>query len=212
VRVLAPGEPGAWRRLVAPLQYLIIRHGIKGRFDWAWPGVLTAITMLVFWYLPEKAEVLGDKGFLKGIRDFIALLAAFFVVALAAVSTFSNDTLDQPMEGTTPRLRDRDLSRRQYVCFLFGYLSVLSFGLFIICIGAEILAPSLRKSFNPTLLWYIRAVLGTMFTFGFWNMVITTLLGIYFLVERVHLRPSRAGTPTEPQGNRRPQAVDRDAA
>lgn len=67
MRVLAPREPAAWRRLVAPVRYLSIHHSLKDRFDWWWPVVLTVVTMAVFWLLPEKPEILGDKGFLKGV-------------------------------------------------------------------------------------------------------------------------------------------------
>src|SRR5437660_212449 len=123
-RALAGGETAAWKRLIAPVRYLAIRHEIKPRFDWGWPLFLTALTMALFWFLPVKPEVLGDEGFLKGVRELIALFAAFFVVALAAVATFSRESLDLPMEGTTPTLDGRDLNRRQFVCYLFGYLSV----------------------------------------------------------------------------------------
>lgn len=202
----------AWKRFLSPVRYLAIHHAMKARFDWWWPIGFTVITMLIFWILPVKPEVLGDKGFLKGIRDLIALLAAFFVVALAAVSTFALDSLDQPMIGTTPTLDGHDLSRRQYVCYLFGYLSVLSFVLFLVAIGAEILAPSLRVALPVIVLWWTRAVLGTLYTLAFWNMFFTTLLGIFFLVERVHLRPSQSGGPTEPPVENRPRSIDREAA
>lgn len=92
----------AWKRLLAPVRYLAIEHARKPTFDWWWPLGLAIVTMVVFWLLPVKPEVLGDKGFLKGIRELIGLFAAFFVVALAAVSTFALESLDKPMVGTTP--------------------------------------------------------------------------------------------------------------
>jgi hypothetical protein len=195
---LAKGQTAAWRRLAAPLRYLSIRHDIKYRFDWGWPITLTVLTMALFWVLPVKPEILGDNGVLKAVRDFIALLAAFFVVALAAIATFALETLDQPMEGTTPTLGGRDLTRRQFVCYLFGYLCVLSFGLFLACVLTQMVAPSLYLKLSPDLFWWVKAAFGMVFAFGFWNMIVTTLLGIYFLVERVHISApagdvSRAG-------------------
>jgi hypothetical protein len=41
--------------------------------------------------------------------------------------TFENKTLDHEMQGTTPTLYGRNLTRRQFVCYLFGYLAALSF-------------------------------------------------------------------------------------
>jgi hypothetical protein len=197
IRFLAPGETPAWQRLAAPLRYLAIHHEIKPRFDWGWPGILTALTMLGFWLLPVTPHILGDDGFLKGVRELIALFAAFFVVALAAVATFSRPTLDMPMEGTSPTLNGRTLNRRQFVCYLFGYLAVLSFALFLAAVLAEIVAPSLRAELSSNALWWVKVVSGTVFTFWFWNMVVTTLLGVYFLVERVHIEPQADDAPRE---------------
>jgi hypothetical protein len=137
---------------------------------------------------------------LKGIRDLIALFAAFFVAALAAVATFARPSLDEYMAGTTPQLGRRKLTRRQFVCYLFGYLAVLAFSLFLAIVAAEIVAPSLRRGIPPGALWWLQAGLGTLFVLAFWNMVVTTLLGIYFLVARIHLEPVRTEEPPTPQG------------
>ena len=149
IRFFTRGETPAWKRLSTPLRYLSIRHEIKARFDWGWPLFLTVVTMLIFWLLPVTPPILGETGFMKGIRELIALFAAFFVVALAAVATFSRESLDLPMEGTTPTLNGRDLSRRQFVCYLFGYLAVISFALFLAAVLAQVLAPSLRADLSP---------------------------------------------------------------
>lgn len=198
-RFLAVGETPAWKRLVAPVRYLAIKHDIKPRFDWGWPVLLTAVTMLVFWLLPKKPELLGEAGILKGVRDLIGLFAAFFVAALAAVATFGRPSLDDPMEGTTPTLDGRDLSRRQFVCYLFGYLAILAFALFLSIVFAQIIAPSLRTLLSSDVMWWLKAITGTIFVFAFWNMIVTTLLGIYFLVERVHLEKPRTQNGPEPK-------------
>jgi hypothetical protein len=208
IRPLAPGETPAWKRLATPFRYLSIRHEIKTRFDWVWPLILTFITMMTFWLLPVTPKILGDDGFLKGVRDLIALFAAFFVVALAAVATFARPSLDELMQGTSPKLDDRELSRREFVCYLFGYLAVVSFALFLAAVVAQIIAPSLRLELSARSLWWVKAVCGTVFAFGFWNMFITTLLGIYFLVERVHLARPEDGAPRRLG----PESIDRKAA
>jgi apolipoprotein N-acyltransferase len=187
IRLLAKGETPAWRRLLAPFRYLAIRHDIKPRYDWGWPFVLTVATMVIFWLMPVRPPLIGDTGILKGVLDLIALFAAFFVAALAAVATFERKSLDLPMQGTTPTLDGRDLSRRQFICYLFGYLAVLSFALFLSIVSAQIVTPSLVVTLSVTGLWWVKAISGTVFAFAFWNMIVTTLLGIYFLVERVNL-------------------------
>jgi len=149
----------AWKRLAAPAAYLRIRHDVKPTFDFWWPLVFTAATTGVFWWLPVKPAILGDAGFLKGIRELISLFAAFFVIALAAVSTFDRTGMDRLMPGTPPRLGERDLTQRQFVCYLFGYLAILSFVLFIGAIVAEIIAPSLRVLLSPRALGWTKFAL-----------------------------------------------------
>lgn len=208
IRPLARGETPAWVRLLAPFRYLSIRHGLKPRFDWIWPGVLTVITVVVFWLLPVKPSLLGEHGVLHGVRDLIVLFSAFFVAALAAVATFARESLDDLMQGTSPRLNDRELTRRQFVSYLFGYLAVLSFVIFLAIVAAEIVAPSFHTMISAALLPWVKGMSGAIFAFAFWNMVVTTLLGVYFLVERVNFDESTAdGGPRESRSRPGPKRV-----
>ena len=175
----------AWRRMLSPLRYLFIRHGAKRAFDFGWPAALSIVTIAIFIVLPVRPPILGDQGFLKSLHDLIGLLAAFFVAALAAVSTVDRKTLDIPMLGAPPILDRKPLSRRSFICMLFGYLSFVAFALFLGSVLAEFIAPSLRVSVNARTLDILRLFLGLVYAAVFWNMVCTTLLGIWFLVERV---------------------------
>ena len=142
------GVTPAWRRMISPLRYWRVKHSAKRSFDYGWPLVLTVVTVGLFMFLPVRPAILGEQGFVKGLHDLIGLLAAFFVAALAAVSTVERKALDAPMIGTPPTLDGLPLSRRQFVCMLFGYLSVLAFVLYLASILAEILAPSLRATLS----------------------------------------------------------------
>jgi hypothetical protein len=208
IRPLARGETPAWARLLSPFRYLAIRHGLKPRFDWIWPGVLTILTVVVFSLLPVQPALLGEHGVLHGVRDLIVLFSAFFVAAFAAVATFARESLDYLMQGTSPRLNNRELTRRQFVSYLFGYLAVLSFGIFLAIVAAEIVVPSLHVMVSPALFRWIKGIWGAIFAFAFWNMVVTTLLGVYFLVERVNFDESTAdGSPRESRQRPGPKRV-----
>lgn len=78
IRFLAKGETPAWKRLVAPVRYLAIRHQIKPRYDWCWPLVLTAVTMAIFWLLPVRPALLGDHGILKGVQGPDCFICGIF--------------------------------------------------------------------------------------------------------------------------------------
>lgn len=211
IRPLATGQTPAWVRLLAPFRYLSIQHGHKTRLDWIWPGVLTVITVAVFCSLPVQPPLLGDHGVLQGVHDLIVLFSAFFVVALAAVATFAPGSLDELMHGTPPLLHERELTRRQFVCYLFGYLAVLSFLLFLAIVGAQIVVPSLHVILSPALFSWLKLIAGTVFTLAFWNMMITTMLGVYFLIERVNVNESTAAGGGPRGSRRRPGSGQRTA-
>ncbi len=185
--------------MLAPARYLRIRHSAKFGFDYGWPLILTVLSVALFMALPVRPAILGSDGFIKGLHDLIGLLAAFFVAALAAVSTVERKALDAPMLGTPPTLGGKPLSRRQFVCFLFGYLSMVAFVLYMASIVAEVVAPSLRAAVSPYHLGWLRTGLGSIYAFVFWNMATTTMLGIWFLIERVPM--------TMPEANAR-QTID----
>lgn len=203
----------AWRRMLSPARYLLVQHQAKRAFDYGWPLTLTIVTVIVFAVLPVQPPILGDKGFLKDLQTLIGLLAAFFVAALAAVSTVERQALDAPMLGDPPKLNGKSLSRRQFVCLLFGYLSLVSFGLVLMAVAAGALVPSFHFLINPKNFQYLRLVLGAAYTFVFWNMLTTTLLGIWFLVERVPMHISDNTSPDVIEGLRaepawRPEGVE----
>ena len=187
----------AWRRMLSPLRYLAIRHTAKIAFDWGFPAILTAATLAVFILLPIRPPIVGDKGVLRQLHDLIGLLAAFFVAALAAVSTVDRKSLDAPMIGTPPILYGEALSRRRFVCMLFGYLSFVAFALYLCSIIADVFAPSLRAVVTPSWLGYLKVTLGGAYGFAFWNMSTTTMLGIWFLVDRVPTGPAPSRPSSE---------------
>ena len=136
------GLTPAWQRMLTPIAYLRVKHPAKRAFDYGWPLLLAGLTVGIIVALPVRPPLLGSDGMLKGLHDLIGLLAAFFVAALAAVSTVDRKSLDGAMLGQPPTLDGEPLSRRRFVCLLFGYLSVLAFALYVATTVAEAVAPS----------------------------------------------------------------------
>lgn len=163
--------------LFRPFHYLAIQHGHKARLDWIWPGALTVITITVFCLLPVQPPLLGEHGIMTTLLGLIVLFSAFSVVALVAVASLARGSHDEYMH--------EDLTRRQFALHLFGYLAVLSFLLFLAIVGAQVVVPSLHVLLSRTLFSGVKLGTGTMFALAFWNMVVETMLGIYFLIERV---------------------------
>lgn len=181
---------GALRQLLTGFRYLAIQGTEKRTIDVWVPLLLTVPTIAALYSL--NAGLLSERGLVPQLNGMLQVLFAFFVASLAAVATFANSALTQPAIGLT--LADKPLLRRQFLCYLFGYLSVLSLFLYLAGVGA-ILAHSWLAKFG-SLAW-VRWGAATIYCLVFWNMVTVTLLGLHYLVDRVH-RPDPKVNPATP--------------
>lgn len=130
-----------------------------------------------------------------------ALLPGFYIAALAAVSTFAGPHMDEAMPEPTPELDiqtlqtsgPEKLTRRMFLCYLFGYLAVISLLLVFAGTAVQVFIPSANSlvvSLIPAahvdlaiqvlsglVVFFLTATLGSIF--------ITSLQGIYYLMERI---------------------------
>jgi len=183
-----------WRLLV-PLRYLRIQHPEKVKFDVYFPVVIAiaiSLPLLSSKFLidAKSLDILGRSS------DLLSILTGFFVAALAAVATFGNPEMDEPMSGSEPvtlpqKGREPDkLSRRRFLSYLFGYLALAS----IITYGLGFAFYAIQ---NYVVLVHIPSWSTTSFVL-FWmvyalflgNLLSNALLGLFYLTDRIH-RPNR---------------------
>jgi len=191
----------AVRQLCAPLRYLRIEQGSglfrsKLSYDLVLPALLAASSTAVTYRLGAQLGLFATAGLIPGIIDLLNLMIAFFIAALAAVATFDKPSLDEAMKGEPAILKLRSarggtrlhpLTNRQFICYLFGYLSFASIILIAALYIARQIGPSLIGAY-PLLPWAKLTIklLGTFLLFMvLWQIFVTTLLGIYFLCDRL---------------------------
>jgi len=150
---------------------------------------IAALVTAIYWFAPSKPPLMGEQGLLKDLKDFVTVLFPFFVGALAALATFTRVGLDQPTIGGRVRLvikdRVKDLTRRQFVCFIFGYCAALSVVLFIAIVLVKMIQPT-AVGMLPTSLPYLRAVTVAAFALAFSHLIVVTFWGLYYLSERLY--------------------------
>lgn len=196
------------RQLGAPVRYLRIAQGTglfssKLTYDFVLPIIVAfLVTIIVQWFaLPLGLH--SQNSFVTGIIDLLNLLIAFFIAALAAVATFDRAGLDDRMKGepaimkrktTDGIIRDHILTHRQFICYLFGYLSFSSISLVLALFGLRLFGQHINFSIYPAIT--NAAVVGALgktlnflgvflLLFIFSQIIITMLLGIYFLCDRL---------------------------
>jgi hypothetical protein len=193
----------AFRQLLVPLNYLRIKHGgglfhSKKTHDFVLPIIFAALTVAVFWLLDAPLKIFGNPDTTRRITDLLQLMMVFYLAALAAVATFERKGIDHPLKGGNATLLTthqgvKILTHRQFISYLFGYLSFLSFILFMfMTVGdlaqdkiVELLKHNLAV-YNFTIKW-VSPVLFFSFLAVLWQLILTSLFGIYFLTDRLQV-------------------------
>lgn len=168
------------RQLTAPLDYLRTVGSGKRAIDIYAPLTLMVLSAAVLLWL--QAPITTEKGLLGQINNLLQMLVGFYVASLAAVATFPNVALDQKLKNA--KLRGENLSRRRLLSLLFGYLAFVSLILYLL--GA--LGMLVAKPLHAVAVAYpwIRIGLVCAYVFVFWNLLCVTLLGLYYLVDRIY--------------------------
>ena len=196
----------AFRQLCVPCNYLRIKHGdrlleSKVVYDFVLPGVLTAVTVGFAVLLDMKVTVFGNRAVFDALSGLLSILIGFYMAALAAVATFDRKGIDDPLKGGDAILvvrarlggepKPKKLSYRQFISYLFGYASFLAFIIYAVLLLAGSAWPKLVMIAAKFQWWpeimeqVIDPLTFVLVFFALWQLFVTSLLGIYFLAERI---------------------------
>ncbi|OQQ00557.1 hypothetical protein BK412_21840 [Vibrio campbellii] len=182
-----------FEQLTRPFGYLSIKE-VKGKgfYDWVLPIIFTLCTALLVELAGASYALLNEK-VISGLVAFVSNLPGFYIAALAAVATFQSDKLEQNLDtrsSITPYIEYNivnenrhitskrfKLTRRAYLSYMFAFLTALSF-IIVIFNKLSLLIPETL----PTLLTIYCVIL----LFAFYQMVVTTFCGLYYLGSRLH--------------------------
>jgi hypothetical protein len=176
-------------KLLAPMRYLKISNRQKRLVDFVIPIIIAILTCLISYFLPKPIALLGDKGMIDSVSGFMQVLTGFYIAALGAIATFPNPNIDSPTDGIPLKLGDKVLSRRQFLSYMFGFLSFVSFILvffskIIISAGSNI--ELLLSSFNPIYFNPLKYLFLFVYAYSISLIMLTTFFGLYYLTEKIH--------------------------
>jgi len=147
------------------------------------------------------AVFFGSGGFLASVVALFSTLAGFYVAALVAAATLSHGAdLDSVIQvGKIFRDEDegqRPLTRRQFVCALFGYLAFLAF---VLSIVLNLIVPLSQSKALISLgaskiyaesAWTVVDVLGpvakVLISIPISHLFVVTSYGLYYLIKRLY--------------------------
>jgi len=196
----------AVRQLCMPCNYLRIRHGesfleSKAVYDFVIPAVLTLLTAGFTALIGSPLTLFGQQTVFQALSGLLAILIGFYMAALAAVATFHREGIDDKMKGGDATLmvasviggekKPKPLTYRQFISYLFGYASFLSFVIYAFLLVVGSVWPRLVAIAEGFRWWPEIMAIGIgpavylLVFFAIWQLFITSLLGIYFLAERI---------------------------
>lgn len=187
-------------KLFRPLDYLRIKHSEKLWVDYYAPLVMTFLFIIFIYNLPLSLKIFGDKGLIEIITGILQILTGFYIASLAAISTFNKKGMDDIMPGEPPTLKvsyrgsirtDR-LTRRRFLCLMFGYLAYLSLILYFLGETANLIKENAMIIVAVQYHAMVKWVFVSIYLFLSNNLIITTLLGLYYMVDRIHRSDPKA--------------------
>jgi len=184
------------RHLFRPFAYLKIEHKEKWKLDWLYPLFLSLVSLCLIMYAKGYGQVVifADTGLVSKIQGFVSILPGFYIAALAAIATFNKVDIDKTMPAPAPKIDVLiqgkniliDLTRRRFLCLMFAFLTAESLLLIIFGIFAQVLyVPGkafICEIFHPL----ISNLLLLVYLFLFWQMVVASFWGLFYLGERLH--------------------------
>jgi hypothetical protein len=184
-------------RLLRPLNYLWITSDGKELtlFNWIYPFTLTAAISSYILLCPVALPLFacGNSSTVIGhILPTLQILPGFYIAALAAIATFPRNLMDQEIAGVKLYLdavengmaAKRSLTRRHFLCYLFGYLCFLS--LWLVCFGCLLEVAPPTAFLAPDKRIYGEWFFFVLFLFSFVQMLVLTLLALFYLSDRMH--------------------------
>ena len=177
-------------KVFTAFSFLKLRSPDVFSYQWTYPTIILFLFLLVYCGINLwNSELLSfDKeSLVADINSLMGKLAGFYIAALAAVSSFRHESLDQKMKGRTPTLYGQGLTRRRFLSILFGYCATVALFLYI----AGMLQVHLRVA-QPDDVW-VQSVLHfcnlAMLALYFWcisSLLVVTLLCLHYLIDRIH--------------------------
>ncbi|MUJ57507.1 hypothetical protein GM710_18230, partial [Vibrio cholerae] len=172
------------KKLLKPLYYLKIKHEQKLFIDIYLPLMVAALFLFLLSRTSVEIAFVGKSGLVQLVNGLLQVLIGFFVASLAAVATFQRPGMDENMRGKAPTLQGKGVTRRQYLCYMFGYLAFMSIAVYFGSGVLELTMKVWKETFGS---YFTQVKLVAVFIYFSLvsNIIFTTLLALHFLTDRI---------------------------
>ena len=182
-------------KILTVFSFLRLRSPDIFWYQWIYPTIVFAIAFGGFQLLGDHFLAFDKDKLIADVNALMGILVGFYIAALAAVSSFSNENLDQVMKGRPPTLITvrkgneikETLTRRRFLAILFGYCATLAIILYVFgVLQLHLTVTQLSASWTLTALNFAEQVVWGFYVWILSSLLVVTLLGLHYLVERMH--------------------------
>ncbi|WP_272582796.1 hypothetical protein [Providencia sp. PROV261] len=177
-------------KLFTPISYVRISHPEKRYFDFVLPIITSVLITLVICFLPNKVNLIGKDSLVSVVNGILQILSGFYIASMAAVSTFQKDGMDDVMKGDPPTLKGDELTRRKFLSYLFGYLAFMSIMMYFAGGAIQLVQGNLGQ-FELLKASWLKIGLVFIYISVICNIIYTTILGMCFMIDKMHSAPER---------------------
>jgi hypothetical protein len=177
-----------------PLRYFRLTNREKKILDII-PTIVVAVLIWLPFYFLEDATFFGANGFLDKILSLAGALTGFYIAALVAAATFVHPDLDQIIDSGVISILEYDsdgnrtkinLTRREFACTVFGYLSFAALAISIGCAVAVGLSTAKFPYFLECYKSNVRLILSFIYCLMISHLFVVTSIGLYYLMDRLY--------------------------
>ncbi len=182
--------------ILRPFSYLTIDHRSKWVVDWVYPLVLTVVSLMVIFgmKLLGPVSLYADSGLISKVLGFVQGLPGFYIAALAAIATFNRIDIDKTMPSPAPTLDIKvqgrtvaiELTRRRFLCSMFAFLTAENLILIVLAILSQTLYPAAKSAVPVIAQFWVSAGFMFIFLLLFWQMMVTSFWGLFYLGDKLH--------------------------
>ena len=184
------------KNILRPLSYLTIDHSEKRVVDWIYPLALSTLTVIAIFSLKVfgAVSIYSADGLVSRVVGLVQSLPGFYIAALAAIATFNKADIDMKMPSPAPKINisirgkieEIDLTRRRFLCLMFSFLAAESILIVVIAFFAESALIPVKNLLPKQLYTPTSLVFLFVFFTMFWQMIVATFWGLYYLGDRLH--------------------------
>jgi hypothetical protein len=144
-------------------------------------------------YFVDRMNFFGPAGFVDRVGALTSTLTGFYVAALVGAATFASGHADLDKEipigplhqriPTSEGIIDDQITRREYVCAIFGYVSLLAMAISIVSIicvtvSGAVKIPAAGSSVSADIVGFAKYIFGLAYTMSVAHLLVTTAHGL----------------------------------